>query len=306
MLFYQKKILSIIFIFQCVILQSFAQDTEADSILAPSKKDTTYWVNNFKAGLNFNQAAFSSNWKSGGVNSVALGSVIAGKANYAKGKWSWDNEIELLYGVVKNEGQTVRKSNDRIFLDSKVGYKISKNWGSYFSGNFLSQFTKGYNYDEDGNRTLISGWMSPGFLTASLGFEYKPNQEFNLRIGPLSPRFTFVTDGTIADNVPENYGVTPGETVRAEWFAFQLFATWDKDFNENFNLKSRYQMFANYETLAFDSIDHRLDITLTAKISKLINVTFTNINLYDIDQDSGIQYSQGLSLGILYKVNNKK
>ncbi len=306
MLFYQKKILSFIFIFNCVILLAFAQESKPDSTFQQTKKDTTYWVNDFKGGLNFNQAAFSGNWKAGGVNSVALGTVVAGRANYAKDRWGWDNEIELLFGVVKNEGQSVRKSNDRIYLDSKVGYKISKNWGAYFSTNFLSQFSKGYEYDGDENRTLISDWMAPGFLTTSLGFEYKPNQEFNLRIGPFSPRFTFVTNDAIAANVPENYGVTPGENLRAEWFAFQLFATWDKDFTENFNLKSRYQMYANYETLAFDTIDHRLDITLTANITQLINVTFTNINLYDIDQDAGIQYSQGLALGIQYKVNNKK
>ncbi|GAB3666381.1 DUF3078 domain-containing protein [Echinicola sediminis] len=267
--------------------------------------DTSYWVKEFSGGLNFNQAAFSSNWKSGGVNSVALGTILAGKANYAKEKWTWDNQAELLFGVVKNQGEQSRKSNDRIFFDSKVGYKLSKNWGTYFSANFLSQFAKGYNYGED-ERTLISDFMAPGYLTTSLGIEYKPSNEFNLRIGPFSPRWTFVTNTDIAANVPDNYGVPVGDKVRTEWLALQVFAEWDKDIAENFNIKSRYQMYANYETLSFENIDHRLDVTLTAKITELINVTFTSINLYDIDQDAGIQYSQGLALGILYKVSNKK
>lgn len=86
----------------------------------------------------------------------------------------------------------------------------------------------------------------------------------------------------------------------------QVFASLDKDLSENFNLKSRYTMFANYETLSMENIDHRLDLTLTAKISNIMNVTFTGISLYDIDQDAAIQYSQGLSLGILYEVGNKK
>ncbi len=66
----------------------------------------------------------------------------------------------------------------------------------------------------------------------------------------------------------------------------------------------RYQMHANYETLAFDTIDHRLDFGLTAKVSNLINVSLTSISVYDIDQDKKIQFSQGLALGIVFKRQN--
>jgi hypothetical protein len=115
-----------------------------------------------------------------------------------------------------------------------------------------------------------------------------------------------VTDDQIIANVLSNYGVLPGETVRIEWLAMQVFASLDKNISENLNLKSRYTMFANYETLSMKNIDHRLDITITAKITSIINVTLTGISLYDIDQDPGVQYSQGLALGISYKVGNKK
>lgn len=303
MFFSKKKFIAVLAFTSLLSAGTHAQD-QADSV-SQVAKDTTYWTKEFSAGLNFNQGAFSSNWSAGGVNSVALGAILKGKANYLKGRWSWDNQMEMLYGVVKNEGEDGRKSNDRIFLDSKVGYSVSEHWDAYFSANFLSQFANGYNYDED-PRTLISGFMSPAYLTTSLGFEYKPNEEFVLRIGPFSPRWTFVTDLSIADNVEENYGVPIGEKVRTEWRALQLFAEWDKDISDNFNILSRYQMYANYETLSFKKIDHRLDVTLTAKITEIISVTFTSINLYDYDQDPGIQYSQGLSLGLLYKVSNKK
>ncbi|WP_162419102.1 DUF3078 domain-containing protein [Cyclobacterium roseum] len=272
----------------------------------PAEKDTTYWQSEFSAGLNFNQAGFSSNWKAGGVNSVAFGSLVAGKASYGKEKFSWDNELELLFGIVRNEGEDTRKSNDRVFLDSKLGYQMSDRWSAYFSANYLTQFAEGYTFNDDGTKSLISKFMAPGFLTSSLGMEYQPNETFFLRIGPLSPRFTFVTDQGIIANVPSNYGVPAGETVRIEWLAMQVFASLDKDLAENLNLKTRYALFANYETLAFDSIDHRLDLTLTAKITDIINVTLTGIALYDLDQDPGVQVSQALALGILYKVGGKK
>jgi hypothetical protein len=300
----RKSILFVALFISIGLYPALAQDAApVDSAAGQTLADTA-WTTEFSAGLNFNQAAFSGNWKNGGINSVAFGSIIAGKANYAKDRLTWDNEMELLFGIVSNEGERSRKSNDRIFLDTKVGYKMSGNWSTYFSLNFLSQFAKGYNYENDSS-TLISNFLAPGYLTSSLGFEYKPNQEFALRLSPFSPRFTFVTDRNLYLTVPENYGVPIGKSIRTEWLALQVYATWDKNLTENLNLKSRYQLFANYETLDWKTIDHRLDITLTAKITNLINVTLTSINLYDIDQDPGIQYSQTLALGILYKVSNK-
>lgn len=289
----------VVTVFSCNVL--VAQEAEAPA----AEKDTTFWQSEFSAGLNFNQAGFSSNWKAGGVNSVAFGSLVAGKTAYRKEKFSWDNELELLFGIVRNEGEQIRKSNDRIFLDSKLGYQLSERWSAYFSANYLTQFAEGYAFNNDGTKSLISKFMAPGFLTSSLGLEYKPNETFFVRIGPLSPRITFVTDSEIINNVPSNYGVLPGETVRLEWLAMNVFASLDKDLSENFNLKTRYAFFANYETLSFDTIDHRLDLTLTAKITDIINVTFTGIALYDLDQDPGVQVSQALALGILYKVGSK-
>lgn len=298
-----KKLLAIGIFFSFCFGNIYAQDVDVPDSLAAVLADTSYWNSEFSAGLNFNQSAFSTNWKAGGINSVAFGSIVAGKAFYAKDRFSWDNEMELLFGIINNKGDGTRKSNDRIFLDSKIGYKLSEHWGTYFSLNYLTQFAKGYEY-ESGTQTLISRFMAPGYLTSSIGFEYQPNDEFSLRIGPFSPRFTFVNDENLYLNVPENYGVPVGNRLRTEWLALQVFANWDKDLTETLNLKTRYQLFANYETLAWKTIDHRLDLTLTAKLSNLINVTFTSINLYDIDQDPGIQYSQGLALGILYKVGS--
>lgn len=276
-----------------------------DLMIGKIPQDTTYWMSDLSMGLNFNQAAFSGNWKSGGVNSIAWGAIINGTAKYAKGKYSWDNQLEMIYGLVKNEGQETRKSNDRIFFDSKVGYKVSQYWSYFASLNFISQFTDGFDYSGPEKR-LISGFFSPAFLTSGLGMEYKPNDAFSLRIAPVSPRFTFVSNENIAVNVPNNYGVPIGKKVRTEWLALQLFATYNKKLSENLTLNSRYFMYANYQNFAFKEIDHRLDFMLIAKITKFVDVTFSSINLYDRDMDAKIQYSQALALGILYKVSNKK
>jgi hypothetical protein len=63
-------------------------------------------------------------------------------------------------------------------------------------------------------------------------------------------------------------------------------------------------MFANYQTIEPKTIDHRLDVSLTAKVNKFINVSLGGIMIYDYDQDSGIQLSQAFSLGVLYAFQN--
>ncbi|GAA0877113.1 hypothetical protein GCM10009119_00810 [Algoriphagus jejuensis] len=250
-----------------------------------------------------NQASFSGNWTGGGVNSVAFTTGIFARANYAKERWSWDNTVDLFYGVVKNQDEDSRKSNDRILIDSKVGLKAGEHWNYFASMTFASQFAKGYEFDDTG-RTLISNFANPAYLTMALGMEYKPNDEFSLRISPFSPRFTFVTDTDLYLNVPDNYGVPIGETVRHEWLAMSLLADWNKQLSENINLKARYGMYANYETLAWNAIDHRLDVVLSAKVSNLVSVTLTMASLYDLDQDDKIQFSQGLGIGLVYKRGN--
>jgi hypothetical protein len=154
------------------------------------KPDTlSNWRKKLVFNLNVNQAAFSSNWKAGGVNSIGLNSLFNYQANYAKDKVSWDNQIGMLYGFVNNSGQGYRKTIDRFFLDTKYGYKISKHWSLFTSLNFQSQFAKGYKYEKDANGVeqsiLISDFLAPAFATSAWGLEYKPVPYFSLRLAPL-------------------------------------------------------------------------------------------------------------------------
>ena len=292
-----KKLFTI-FLFLVTLGIASAQDSTETA-----KADTTYWLKSIEGTFALNQASFSGNWTGGGVNSVAFTTGIFARANYAKERWSWDNTLDLFYGVVKNQDEDGRKSNDRILIDSKVGFKAGEKWNYFLATTFASQFAPGYEFT-DTDRTLISKFANPAYLTFSLGMEYKPNEEFSLRLSPFSPRFTFVTDTDLYLNVPDNYGVPIGKTVRQEWLAMSLLADWNKQLSENINLKARYGMFANYETLAWDTIDHRLDLVLAAKVSNLVSVTLTVASLYDLDQDEKIQFSQGLGIGLVYKRGN--
>ena len=280
----------------------------AFSHLHAQDSDTTYWKKAFVGSLSFNQASFSDNWKAGGVNSLGLNALLNYRANYLKGRHSWDNEIDLLFGFINTGKQGYRKNNDRIYLDTKYGYALGPKWNMFGALNILTQFTRGYRYETDSLdrevELLISDFMAPGFFTASWGFEYVPKPFFKVRLSPLAPRLTVVRNQDLYVNVENNYGVEIGKTTRWEWLAFQLLADFNKDLSENVNLNFRYMMFANYETLELNKIDHRLDANLTVKFAKYFNMNLTAIMLYDYDQDGDIQFSQALGIGVIYTKKN--
>jgi hypothetical protein len=292
------------FLFLLLVTISQAQIVRVDSL--------SNWKKAFKVGLNLNQASFSSNWKAGGVNSFGFNAFLNYKANYTKDKVSWDNEIDMLYGMVNNQGQGYRKTLDRIYIDTKYGRALSDKWNMFVALNFQSQFANGYKYvkgvvDQD-SATLISGFLAPAFVTTTLGFQYTPSPAFKLRLSPFAPRITIVKnseDYTSVDPIAP-YGVKIGEDVRMEWLAAQVLAEFNKDIATNVNLKWRYLLFANYEHFNLQEIDHRLDINLTAKVTRFINVSLGGILLYDYDQVDELQLSQAFSLGVLYTFQNYK
>lgn len=321
-----------IILFSCVIGPVFAQGISADTTgldelkLYPKKNilpvrrpvlqllpvlvadselslKVNYWRSWTSFGINMNQATFSDNWSGGGVNSIAFGAQVNYKADYTKEGLNYVSEMIFQYGKLKNRGQLQRKTNDRLYFDNKLSLKLSKSWSFFGSLNFESQFDEGYSYKKDSNgdetTTLISRFMAPGYLTESLGFEYKSGKVFWLRIGTGTARQTFVLDKDLYLTNAKNFGVTPGKTVRNE-LAFQLVTNYEKEIAKNINLKSRYNMFANYEKL--NKIDHRLDITMQAKVNRVVNVTVEGVAVYDDDASAKIQASQALKLGIVFNM----
>jgi len=262
-----------------------------------------YWKTKTAIGINVNQAQFSNNWKGGGVNSVAVGGLLNWKAEYNKNNYSYVSEVILQYGKIKNKDQLQKKTNDRIFWDNKASFQLSKNWFFFGSVNFESQFDSGYRYFRDNNgeeqQVLISRFMSPGYLTESIGFEYKPNKYFSTRIGTGTARQTFVLDTAVYDNKKNVFGVDKGKHFRNE-LAFQVVSAFDKEIFKNTNLKARYAMFIPYEDIAVKRIDHRLDVALTAKINRFMNTSLTGVILYDTDTDKKVQASQTLALGFAF------
>lgn len=268
-----------------------------------------YWKHWTKIGFNLNQASFSDNWRDGGINSMAWATTAWHKSEYNRNDFNFTTEMDLRYGVLSTKDQRARKNVDRIFWDNKLAYKFSSNWSVFTSVAFESIFAPGYqNPSEDVRGPIITRFMSPGYLTETLGLEYKPDNTFSLRFGTGAARQTFVLDSDIPTNgqvngVDTRFGVLPGRTVRNE-LGVQILANLDRDLSKNLHIKSRYQLLADYRELT--NPDHRLDVTLTAKVTRFISVTANGTLLYDRtwrfeDETSPrVQYSQALAMGVLF------
>lgn len=294
--------------------QMYAQTVDADGNLQTesekflkdkaSSERLQGWYISGNNSLQFNQAAFS-NWMAGGVNSYSLNGLIDYEFNLTKGKHIWDNRVILGYGMLKNEGEKSRKSNDVIDLTSAYGYEFRKHW--YFAAalNFKSQFSTGYDYGVQdsitGNFKKLSNFMAPGYLSFGLGVDYKPNENFQASFHPLTSRFTFVTDKDL--QYKGSYGLKDdGDSYLYEFGAY-LGARYKLNIMENISYDNRLGIYSNYLDKP-QNMDIAYQGILDMKVNKLISAQATINLLYDDDQIKRTQVKETLGVGLSYKFDN--
>jgi len=205
-------------------------------------KDTAHvWTIHGQNTLLINQSSFS-NWAAGGENSLAANAVFDYDFNYKRDKWSWDNKVILGYGLSKQNGIGWRKNDDRIILNSLLGYKAAQYWLYTFYTNFQTQFANGYAYNGQA-RTLQSAPFAPAYLTFGPGFAYKKSDNLRVNISPLASRITLVTNDSLA--AVGSYGVKPGQKSLFE-FGASLDAYYKVSLVENISLENILKLYANY------------------------------------------------------------
>ena len=273
-------------------------------------QNDTIWRKGGLIALNFSQVSLT-NWAAGGQNSISGNSIINYFANYKKGNKAWDNNIDLGYGLVlQGKKANLVKSDDRMEITSKYGWKASKHW--YYSAlfNFRSQLTNGYSYPNDS--VVISKFLSPGYVLLAPGMDYKPNDFFSLFLSPATLRFLIVTDKTLS--AIGAFGIDSSENIKTETGAF-LKATFKKDLNPVLNLQTSVDLFSNY----FDHperIDVNWQALLLLKVTKYISASLSLQLLYDYDTKitfykddgvtvdhigPGVQFKEAIGIGFAYK-----
>ena len=174
-----KKILIIVGLV-CVNASLFAQSTEGEGNLKSQNTDTINgWKKGGTLGFTFSQVSLT-NWAAGGVNSFSVNGMTNLFANLKQDKMSWDNSLDIGYGVIRQGNNTAPwvKSDDKLNFASKFGYQLKSNLYFAMLYNFRTQFAPGY--DAPGSTNLISDLLAPAYSLLAVGVDYKKEMYFQL------------------------------------------------------------------------------------------------------------------------------
>lgn len=295
-----------------ISMNSYAQDQTIKDMSSNATKEIKKekidsgktWKTGGVFNLNFGQGS-QSNWAAGGDDfSLSIATYLGYHAFYKKGKYSWDNTFDFNYGLINTTSTGTRKNDDRIDILSKAGYALNPKLDLAGLLNFHSQISKGYAYNADGSKDLLSNFLAPGYVLLSLGLDYKPVSGLSIFISPITSRWTIVNNDTLAPK----YGVTLGKTVRNEIGAFASI-TYIKNFTKTISYNGRLDLFSNYEHKP-QNVDLMMNNMFAAKLSKVLTASLGLNFIYDDDvkqfgpnHDSpALQFQSMLAVGLSVKL----
>lgn len=280
-----------------------------------------YWEKKNKLGLDFNQIAFV-NWSAGGENSIA--GLFKGEfaRKYIKGRLSWDNVLNVRYGVNKQSDRELRKSDDVLEYNSTFGYKSTaiSDWYYVAKLNFKSQFTDGYNYPNTDDP--VSRWFAPAYLFVGSGAEYvTPKTGMKFYISPVTYKATFVNDQRLADQgafgvekaEKDDLGniIRRGKKYKAE-IGFLLSNEWKKEIFKNIFIEHKLTFYSDYVD-HFGNIDVSWEFKLDLKVNNYVRANVGAYMIYDdnvknkVERDGvqvlegpKVQFKQTLGVGLVY------
>lgn len=311
------KISSALFFFS-VFQSSFSQEI----VIQTSIKDTTsYWKNSNIVGFDLSEIAFM-NWSAGGNSSIS--GLLKGNfvRKYETENAKWLNELILRYGVNKQDGVEVRKTDDVFQLNSTFGYRKDtiSNWYSSAKFNFNTQFTNGYAYPNTDD--AISKPFAPAYLFLGIGTEYINRKEkISVYLSPFTTKSTFVLDQRLANqgafgvdkavyDIDGNL-ISKGKKHKTE-LGVLVSSGYKKEVIKNIVLDNRLSLYSDYIN-RFGNIDIDWQMQLNLTVNEYVKANIGLHMIYDDDikakeEINGeqvilgpkLQLKQALGIGIIY------
>jgi hypothetical protein len=305
-----------------LILVAFSTNAFSQEITTPQIHDTiSPWTKKNCLGFDISQIAFL-NWSAGGTSSVS--GLFKGDFSrvYAKRNRKWVNELIVRYGLNKQDGIELRKTDDVIQFNSTFGYRKDTITTWYHSAkfNFNTQFTNGYNYPN--KEIAISRPFAPAYIFMGVGAE-NANKE-KKRIVYFSP-FTFKTT-LVLDQRLANQGafgvnkgiydlegnlITKGKKSKME-LGMLVTGFYKKEVFKNINFVNRVSLYSDYIN-KFGNIDVDCDLLLDLVVNQYVKANIGAHLIYDDDIKSKeeiageqvtlgpkVQLKQVLGVGIVY------
>lgn len=280
-----------------------------------------HWKNKNTIGFDLTEIAFV-NWNAGGTSSIS--GLFNGNFTRVRSDINseWVNELIVKYGVNKQDGLAMQKSDDEFRLNSTFGYRRDtfSNW--YFTAkfNFKTQFTNGYRYPD--TETPISKPFAPAYTFLGVGADYLDKQKkFDVYISPLTLKNTLVLDNALADKgafgmtkaTYDDAGnmITSGENSRSE-IGFLVTNYYKKEVWKNITFENRLSLYSDYIN-NFGNVDVEWKMQFDLVVNQYVKANIGTHLLYDDDvkniekidgvqvvSGAKVQLKQSLGIGMVY------
>ena len=304
-----------------ILFLLFTQISFSQEIQTKLPDTISNWEGKNTIGFDISQIAFL-NWNAGGNSSVS--GLLKGNfvRNYTTDNVKWVNELIVKYGVNKQDGIELRKTDDAFQFSSTFGYKkhTESNWYHSAKFNFNTQFTSGYSYPN--TEKAISKPLAPAYIFTGVGAEYSNKEELiTVYLSPLTQKTTLVLDQKLANEgafgvekavYDENEKlIKNGKKSRTE-LGVLVSASHKKEVWENITLENRVSLYSDYiNNFGNIDVDWQMQMNLIVNAHVRANIGLNLIYDDDIkakEEINGalvtvgpkVQMKQVLGLGLVY------
>lgn len=310
--------LSLFLLFIFIATSGFSQS----QVTTTNTKKDSLWERKNSVGFDVSQIAFL-NWNAGGNSSIS--GLLKGNftRKYKRKNLKWMNELIVRYGVNKQDGIELRKTDDSFKFTSSVGYRKDSLslWYSTAKFDFSTQFTNGYSYP---NTTIsISKPFAPAYVFLGVGSEYNDKEnQLTVYISPLTMKSTLVLDQRLANLGA--FGVTKatydadgnlledGQLYKFE-LGFLVTSQFKREIYKNVIFENRLSLYSDYVN-KFGNIDVDLEFKFDLVVNNHIRANIGAHIIYDDDikakeEVNGqqvtvgpkVQLKQMLGVGLVYE-----
>lgn len=304
-----------------ILFLLFTQISFSQEIQTKLPDTISNWEGKNTIGFDISQIAFM-NWNAGGNSSVS--GLLKGNfiRKYSTDKIKWVNELIVRYGVNKQDGVELRKTDDAFQFNSTFGYRKDtiSNWYHSAKFNFNTQFTNGYAYPNTDK--AISKPFAPAYIFTGIGAEYSNKEKkVNVYLSPLTQKTTLVLDQRLANEGAfgvqkaeydlDGNLIKEGKMSRTE-LGVLVTGYHKREVWKNINLENRLSLYSDYIN-NFGNIDADWQIQLDLVVNEYVRANIGAHLIYDDDikakeEVAGeqitlgpkLQLKQVLGIGLVY------
>ena len=257
----------------------------------PDTSTVRGWKHQASTGVNLSQVSFKD-WVAGGSNALAYTLWLQGSSVLTSGATIWANSYHLAFGQTRLADQGLRKTDDDIYLESLLIWRLGTVINPYGAATLRTQFAPGYIYPATA-QVQVSKFFDPAYLTQSAGVAFRPSPVFTTRLG--------VGLREVVTSVYAQYSTDPvTNEVHAVWTRGGAESVSDlaAPLMENVRLVARLELFAPFN--AMDRVIVRNDYSIVATVNPYLTTNLTFNLIQDVNVSPRTQMKQALSLGLTY------